>query len=85
MRTWTKTPFLITNKLNANRLLNNTFKTLKRHIHVKRVQFNFYSDVKNNLTKNEVLISVEIKSVYFGLIHSVYSPSVTGKCCLGNA
>ena len=65
------------------RLLNSTVKTLKHHILVKHVQFNFYNDVKNNLTKNEVLIHVdysesyenkpqrEIQSAYFG--HTTFS------------
>ena len=58
--------------------LNSTIKTLKHHIHVKSVQFKYYSDAKANLAKNEILIHVdysescenkqqrEIESAYFG-------------------
>ena len=65
------------------RLLDSTVKNLKHHIHVKRIQFNFCNNVKNNLTRNEVLIHVdysesyenkqqrEIQSAYFG--HTMFS------------
>ena len=70
-------------------LLNSTIKTLKHHIHVKRVQFKFYNDAKANLAKNEILIHVdysesyenkqqrEIQSAYFG--HTTFS--IFTACC----
>ena len=39
-------------------LLYSTVKTLKRHIHIKCVHFNFYNDVKNNLTFTWILVKV---------------------------
>ena len=72
------------------RLLHITVKTLKRHIQIKRVQFNFYNDAKNSLTKSEVLIHAdysesyenkqkrEIRSVYFGqALFSIFTA-----CCM---
>ena len=70
-------------------LLNSTIKTLKYHIHVKCVQFNYYNNVKSNLAKNEILIHVdysesyenkqqrEIQSTYFG--HTTFS--IFTACC----
>ena len=70
-------------------LLNSTIKTLKYHIHVKRVQFNYYKNVKSNVAKNEILIHVdygenyenkqqrEIQSAHFG--HTTFSIFTT--CC----
>ena len=66
-------------------LLNSTSKTLKNHINVKRVQFNYCNNVKSSLAKNEILIHVdysesyenkqqrEIQSTYFG--HTTFSIS----------
>ena len=62
---------------------------LKLHIHVKRVQFTFCNDVKNNLAKNDILIRAdygesheskqlrEIQSIYFG--HTNFS--IFTACC----
>ena len=64
-------------------LFNTTVATVKHHIHVKRVQLVFYSDVKNNLARNDILIHLdysesyenkqqrEIQSAYFG--HTTFS------------
>ena len=64
-------------------------KTLKNHIHVKRVQFKYYNDAKANLAKNEILMHVdysesyenkqqrEIQSAYFG--HTTFN--IFTACC----
>ena len=69
--------------------MNSTIKTLKHHIHVKRVQFKYYNDAKANLAKYEILTHVnssesyenkqqqEIQGVYFG--HTTFSIFIT--CC----
>ena len=59
------------------------------HMHVKRVQFAFYNNVKNNLAKNDIVIHVdysescdnkqdrEIQSVNYG--HTTFS--IFAACC----
>ena len=46
------------------RRFKSTMTTLKHHIHVKRVQFNYYNDVKNNLGKSDLLTHVDYSESY---------------------
>ena len=62
----------------AIRKFKSTITTLKPHIYVKRVQFNYFNNIKNNLGKSDLLVHVdysesyenkqqhEIQSAYFG-------------------
>ena len=70
-------------------LFKRTIGALKKHIYVKRVQFEFYDEVKNNLSRNETLVHVnysenyenkhqrEIQSAYFG--YTTFS--IFNVCC----
>ena len=73
----------------AIRNFKSTMTTLEHHIYVKRVQFNYYSNIKNNLGKSDLLVQVdyrrsyenkqqhEIQSAYFG--HTTFS--IFTACC----
>ena len=72
----------------AIRKFKSMMTTPKNHIYVKRVQFNYYNNIKNNLGKSNLLVHVhysegyenkkhEIQSVYFD--HTTFS--IFTACC----
>ena len=48
----------------AIRKFKSTMTTLKHHRYVKRVQFNYYNNIKNNLGKNDLLAHVDYSESY---------------------
>ena len=48
----------------AIRKFKSTITTLKPHIYVKRVQFNYYNNIKNNLGKSDLLVHVDYSENY---------------------
>ena len=69
----------------AIRKFKSTVTTLKHHIYIKRIQFNYYNNIKNNLGKSDLLVHDEysqsyenkqqhgIQSTYFGHTTLAYS------------